>query len=288
MRIKRILWPIVSGWGLLVFQLLVFGQQQDPKNIFVNEYLIGPSDLLQITVIDMPEFNKLEVRVSEDGSITVPLLQRVVVGGLTKDEIERKIAGLLAKYINNAQVSIFIKEYMSRQVAVIGAVEKPGMYEIVGRQNLMQVLSKAGGITDKAGNEILVLREGKNGVSASIPIDLDDLFINGNAKLNIPIQPNDVINVPADKIIQIYVFGEVKQPGALEVKMSKKINLLQAIAKAGGLTEEASKRGVMITSRDKNDKETKTMVNLKDVMNGKKPNIVLKEGDVVYVRESIF
>jgi polysaccharide export outer membrane protein len=214
-----------------------------------------------------------------------------MVGGLNKDEVEQKLASLLEeKYLNlkKAQVSVFIKEYQSQQVAVIGAVDKPGMYEIIGRQNLMQMLSKAGGITEKAGNEIFVLREGKNGVSASIPIDLEDLFLNGNPKLNIPIQSNDVIMVQPDKIINVYVFGEVKQPGALQVKMSKKINLLQAIAQAGGLTESASKSGITITTKDKSGKEVKTKVNLKDIINGKKPNLLLKEGDVVYVPTSIF
>jgi polysaccharide export outer membrane protein len=265
--------------------------QQEARDIFIREYLLGPRDLLQITVQDMPEFSKIEVRVSEDGSITLPLLQRVMVGGLNKDEVEQKLASLLEeKYLNlkKAQVSVFIKEYQSQQVAVIGAVDKPGMYEIIGRQNLMQMLSKAGGITEKAGNEIFVLREGKNGVSASIPIDLEDLFLNGNPKLNIPIQSNDVIMVQPDKIINVYVFGEVKQPGALQVKMSKKINLLQAIAQAGGLTESASKSGITITTKDKSGKEVKTKVNLKDIINGKKPNLLLKEGDVVYVPTSIF
>jgi len=261
------------------------------RDIFIREYLIGAQDLLQITVQDMPEFNKIEVRVSEDGSITLPLLQRVLVGGLNKDEVEQKLASLLEeKYLNlkKAQVTVFIKEYQSQQVAVIGAVAKPGMYEIVGRQNLMQMLSKAGGITDRAGNEIFVLREGKSGVTASIPIDLDDLFVNGNTKLNIPIQSKDVINVQPDRIINVYVFGEVKQPGVLEVKLSKKINLLQAIAQAGGLTEGASKRGITITTKDKSGKEVKTKVNLRDIINGKKPNPLLKEGDVVYVPTSIF
>jgi len=96
------------------------------------------------------------------------------------------------------------------------------MYELVGRQTLLQMISQAGGFKDSAANEIYVLREGQDGTTASINIDLEELLINGNQNLNIPIQPNDVINVPIDKLINIYVFGEVKQPGALQVKMSKK------------------------------------------------------------------
>ncbi len=112
---------------------------------------------------------------------------------------------------------------------------------------------------------------------------------NGNQKLNMPLQPGDVINIPVDKIILVFVFGEVRNPGALQVKMSKKITLLQAIAQAGGTTEGASKGGITIKRKDrKTGKEIKMKFNLKDIIKGKKPDIELIEGDVVFVPESIF
>ena len=261
--------------------------QVSAREYFVREYLIGPRDLLEIKVFELPEFDHT-VRVSEEGSITLPLLGSVQVGGLTKDKAEKKLAELLDKYVKNAQVSVFIKEYQSSRVAVIGAVEKPGMYELVGRQNLLQMISQAGGFKENAANEIYVLREGQDGNTASISIDLEDLLLNGNQKLNIPLQPNDVINVPVDRLITIYVFGQVREPGALQVKMSKKITLLQAIAQAGGLSENASKRGVIVKRKDKGGKEINMQVNLNDIIKGKKKDIPLKEGDVVIVKESIF
>jgi len=261
--------------------------QVSGRDYFIREYVIGPRDLLEIKVFELPEFDHT-VRVSEDGSITLPLVGNVQIGGLTKDKAEKKLSELLEKYVKKAQVSIFIKEYQSSRVAIIGAVEKPGMYELVGRQTLLQMISQAGGFKDTAADEIYVLREGQDGTTASISIDLEDLLINGNQNLNIPIQPNDVINVPVDKLINIYVFGEVKQPGALQVKMSKKITLLQAIAQAGGLTENATKRGVTIKRRDKSGKEINITVNLNDIIKGKKKDIPLQEGDVVIVKQSIF
>jgi len=266
------------------------GQQENQisgRDYFISEYVIGPKDLLEIKVFELPEFDHT-VRVSESGTITLPLIGNVQVGGLTKDKAEEKLSELLQKYVKKAQVSIFIKEYQSSRVAVIGAVEKPGMYELVGRQTLLQMISQAGGFKDSAANEIYVLREGQDGTTASINIDLEELLINGNQNLNIPIQPNDVINVPIDKLINIYVFGEVKQPGALQVKMSKKITLLQAIAQAGGLTENATKRGVTIKRKDKSGKEINITVNLNDIIKGKKKDIPLQEGDVVIVKQSIF
>jgi polysaccharide export outer membrane protein len=266
---------------------LVYGQTE--REIFTKEYMLGPRDLLEIKVFELPELDQT-VRISEDGSITLPLLGKVAVGGLSKDAVEKKLASLLEeKYVKNAQVSVFIKEYQSRLVAVIGAVEKPGMYELVGRRTLLQMISQAGGFKETAFNQLYVLREGPNGVTNTVAIDLEDLLINGNEKLNIPIQPNDVINVPVDNIINVFVFGAVKNPGALQVKLSKKITVLQAIAQAGGTSEGASKSGVVIKRKDpKTGKETKIPVNLNDIIKGKKPDIPLKEGDVVYVPESIF
>ena len=286
MRIKNSSVPYALILGLAL--LPAAGLAQKEAGAFVREYMIGPRDLLEVKVFELPELNQT-VRVSEDGSITLPLLGPVEVGGLTKDGAERKLASLLeARFVKNAQVTLFIKEYQSKMVSVIGAVEKPGMYELVGRQNLLQMVSKAGGFTERAANEVFVLREGKNGITASVAIDLEDLLLNGNPKLNIPLQANDVINVPVDKIIHIYVFGEVKQPGAIDVKISEKITLLQAIAQAGGTTEGASKSGLTVKRRDKNGKEIKMKVNLKKIIKGERPDIELLEGDVVIVPETIF
>ena len=172
---------------------------------------------------------------------------------------------------------------------MIGAVGKPGMYELMGKATLLQMISLAEGLTNQASRELYVWREGKNGKQENIAINLEDLIINNNQELNIPIFPNDVINIPIDPLIHIYVFGAVKNPGALEFKLSKRITLLQAIAQAGGTSEGASKSGIIVKRKDKKTgKEIKINVNLKDIIKGKKPDIELQEGDVVYVPESIF
>jgi len=262
---------------------------QTGQEAFIREYRIGSKDLLEIKVVELPELN-LAVRVSEDGSITLPLIGRVELGGMTKDAAERKIAALLAeKYVNNPQVSVFIKEYQSNRVALIGAVKTPGMYEMIGSMNLLELISKAGGFADNTGNDLYVAREGKDGIQVKLTINLDDLIINGNQSLNIPLQPRDIVTVPVDKIIQVYVWGEVKNPGALSVKLSKKITLMQAIAQAGGTTATAKKSAVVIKRKDeKTGKEIQIKANLNDIIKGKAPDPPLKEGDVVYVPESFW
>jgi polysaccharide export outer membrane protein len=135
--------------ALILFLALLagpfFGNAQDAPPLQVNDYRIGAKDLLEITVFELPELSQT-VRVSEDGSITLSLLGRVEVAGLTAQELEKKLAGLLDKqYTKGAHVTVFIKEY--QKVSVIGAVGRPGQYEIVGPTTLLQVIAQAGGLT---------------------------------------------------------------------------------------------------------------------------------------------
>jgi polysaccharide export outer membrane protein len=265
-----------------------YAQSQTRDETFVREYKIGAKDLLEITVFEFPELSQT-VRVSEDGTISLPLLGSVGIEGLTKEEVQTKIATLLLEknYVKNARVTVFIKEYQSKRVYMIGALTKPGTYELIGRTTLLQMISQAGGLIERAANEIFVLREKPDGTQERIVIDLEDLMMKGDAKLNILLMPNDAVNIPIDQIISIFVFGEVRNPGALQVKMSKKLTLLQAIAQAGGPTENAAKSRVTIKRKDhKTGKETRINVNLNDLIKGKKPDIELLEGDVVFVPES--
>jgi polysaccharide export outer membrane protein len=263
-------------------------QTQEARDLFVRAYRIGPGDLLELKVFEVDQLSQT-VRVSEDGSINLPLIGRVVVEGLTQEGVVQKLTELLqAKYVKNPQVTIFIKEYKNQQVAVIGAVEKAGSYELVGRRNLLQIISMAGGFSDTASNQIFVLREGADGATSTISIDLKDLLINGNQALNIPIMPNDVINVPVDREIRVFVMGRVTRPGAVTAKLSEGVTLFQAIADAGGLAEGARESGVRITRKGKAGEELKFKINLKDIIKGKKKDFTLQEGDVVYVPGSFW
>ena len=110
----------------------------------VSDYPVGRQDLLEISVFGVEELDQT-VRVGDDGSITMPLLGRLDVSGLTKTELEGTIAKLLAaRYIRNPQVTVFIKEYTSKQIAVSGAVKRPGTYEMLGRKTLLEMISMAG------------------------------------------------------------------------------------------------------------------------------------------------
>jgi polysaccharide biosynthesis/export protein len=272
-----------SAWWVLGILLIAVAApaQQEPPALQVTDYRIGPKDLLEITVFGLPELSQT-VRVSEDGSITMSILGRVEVSGLTAQELERKLASILdQQYTKEARVTVFIKEY--QKVSVIGAVGKPGMYELVGPTTLLMAIAQAGGLTNQAMNDVYIYRQTPDGKQTIIAVSLEDLA-NGKQDLNLVLQPKDVISIPIDRTQNVFVYGEVKTPGAIPYLSSKRITLMQAIAQAGGPTEWAKTSKIMIKRKDrKSGKEMKINVNLKNVIRGKVADIVLEEGDVVIV-----
>jgi polysaccharide export outer membrane protein len=265
--------------GFLPASILGRPQGQTPA---VNDYKIGTKDLLEIRVFELPELNQT-VRVAEDGSVSLALIGKVAVAGLTSQELEKSLASILdQKYTKGAHVTVFIREY--QKVAVMGAVGKPGSYELVGPTTILQVISQAGGVTAEAMKEIYVFRQGPDGQKTRIVINLEDLIIKGDQNFNIDLQPNDVVNIPVDRTLTVYVYGEVKSPGAIQFKQSQKFTLLQAIAQAGGPTEYAAKSRVTIKRKTGGTgKEMKIPVNLKDIISGKTSDILLEEGDVIII-----
>lgn len=273
-----------AGTVLLFFGFLPLGifALQEEQNLPVNDYKIGAKDILEIRVFELPELNQT-VRVAEDGSISLSLIGKVEVAGLTSQELEKRLASILdQRYTKGAHVTVFIKEY--QKVAVLGAVVRPGNYELVGPTTILQLISQAGGVTPESMKEIYVFRRGLDGQKTRIVINLENLTINGDQDLNIYLEPNDVVSIPVDRVLTVYVYGEVKSPGAIQFKQSQKFTLLQAITKAGGTTEWASKSGVRIKRKaEGTGKEVNIFVNLKNVISGKISDITLAEGDVIII-----
>lgn len=267
--------------GIISAQNLL--SNQGLQNVVVNDYRIGPKDLLEITVFELPELNQT-VRVAEDGSITLLLLGKVEVVGLTAQGLEQQLAILLGEKFTRggAHVTVFIREH--QKISVIGAVGSPGLYELVGPTTLLQAIAQAGGLTAQATKELYVYRTGTDGKQERIEVSLAELTSGGGEGINIMLQPKDVIMIPIDQTLNVFVYGEVRTPGAIPYLSSKGITLLQAIAQAGGTTEWAKKSRIVIKRKNrKTGKEMKINVNLKNMIGGKIADIVLEEGDVVIV-----
>ena len=248
-------------------------------------YVIGPKDMLEIRVIEIPELN-VERRVSDDGSIALPLLGDLSVGELTAPQVREKLETVLKeKYVNRANVSVVVKEFADKPVSVLGAVHTPGALRISGKFTLLQAISAAGGLTAQAGRRVYVLRPEAGGGSHTVEVDVESLF-RGDPNANVSIYPSDIVNVPTRQAIRILCLGELKNPGAFDFD-EPRVTLLAAIAKAGGLTDRASKT-IRIRRRGADGSEMQIDVNYGRVLSGKVPDPILQSEDIVVVKESFF
>jgi polysaccharide export outer membrane protein len=254
----------------------------------IEDYRIGRQDLLEVQVFGVDELDQI-VRVADDGSITMPLLGRLLVGGLTKTEVERMIARLLQeRYVHDPQVTVFVKEFESRRVAVSGAVRNPGTYEMLGRKTLLEMLSMAGGLDeDEAGRKIFVFRPTPEG-TRRVSVDLEQLVYGADPSLNLAVAPGDIIYLPAVEKIRIFVTGAVKTPDLYEVTMDQPVTVLRAVTMAGGTTDRAAEKRVRIMRTEPNGERVTLEVNLKKIKQGKAEDPLLRADDIVLVPESFF
>ena len=267
-----------------------------------RDYKIGPDDLLEISVFDVEKLNKT-VRVSSQGNISLPLIGTLRVKGLTANELEKEIRELLAeKYLQDPQVSVFVKEYRSQRISVIGAVEKPGIFEVSGQKTILDLLAMAGGLKEDAGQLLFLIRPNsstrpieeaaqraeriEHGFSKpqTFVIDLEDLLVKGDLTLNAPLLHGDLLNIPMSG--KVYVAGEVKAPGGFPIK-GKSITVGQAVIMAGGPTSKADGPETKIFRYAGKEKGKEVLsVNLDAVEKGQEEDLILKENDIVMIPKS--
>lgn len=282
---------VASSASVLAQSTLLPQQQVPPRALLSNETQsasdapIGPRDVIEIKVFQDPNLYT-KMTVTDDGRIAMPLIGKVDVSGLTPSEVETRIKGLLEKYINKPDVSVAVLQAGSKPISVIGAVMRPGTIGITGNITLIQAITQAGGLATGYGRTLYVLRTAANGLTEQIAIDIDDLMVNGNPDLNLPLRANDVINVPIDASINIYVLGEVMHPGSVQFRRSQSPTLLQVLAAAGGPTDRASKR--VILKRVVGGTEKTFHYDFKKIIDGRQNDVVLLDGDRIVFAESFF
>lgn len=258
-----------------------------PAGAPASGYRIGPKDLIEVRVLELQDLN-VERRVSEKGTVNLPFIGEIQASGLTDAELAARLKTELERQIlQRASVAVQVREFRARPISVIGAVQKPGNLEFSGRWTLMEALIAAGGLTQSYGRTVYILRRSENGLSDQVAIDLDDLLVRADPRVNVPIFPNDLINVPVALDVTVYFLGEVSQPGALTFKDSERVTLLAAVARAGGLTDRASRK-IVIRRQDGSGKTQTIEVDYKRLAAGKIPDVPLRGGDVVMVKESFF
>jgi len=260
-------------------------------------YILGPEDVLEIEVFNVPEL-KETVRVAADGEVALPLIGRVQATGLTTDQFRQEITDKWGEnYLQDPQVSVFVKEFKARPVSVIGAVEKPDLYYLKGQRNLIEVLSMAGGTGKHSGSGRTVVITRKSGFKDlqvvdgmhmrgpdQIEIDLNRLLYTRDPGLNIEIRPLDTVSV--SKADVVYVTGAVKLPGGFVLDDRPSVTVVQAVSMAGGFSTTAKRGGAKILRTEKDGSRIEVPVNLGKVLKGKAEDTTLAANDILYVPDS--
>jgi polysaccharide export outer membrane protein len=247
---------------------------------------IGPQDVLDISVLEDKSIAG-RVTVKEDGTIVLNVLEKVQVAGLSASQVEGRLKSLLEEsYLAKATVSVQVVEFASKPISVVGAVVRPGRISATGNTTLIQAITQAGGLAPTHGKDLYILRTASNGLSERVSISIDDLMINGNPDVNIPLAPNDLVNVPADTPITIYLLGEFARPGKALFRSSQTPTLLQAMADAGGQTDRAGK--TVVITRLVDGKTERIEVNYRQILSGRRPDVILRDNDTLYLGSALF
>lgn len=255
--------------ALLLFAANAFGES---PNIEASDYKLGPGDLLRITVFGSPELSN-EVRVSDSGNISYPLVGGFSVAGYSTAQVEAMLSARFVKggYLRDPQVTVLVVEYQSQKVAVLGHVVKPGQYTLQTTSKVLEVLAAAGGVmNNEAGDSATLMR--KDG--SRVQIDLPALF-SGDPAQNMALAGGDTLYIA--RAPQFYVYGEVLKPGMY--RLERNMTVSRAISAGGGLTPRGSERRVIVKRRDASGKETEFDVRGADL---------LQPDDVLFVKEGLF
>lgn len=212
-------------------------QRSSPSNLTALSVQIAPGDLLEVLVFDTPELTQ-QVRVGADGKAQLALLGNVPLAGLTTQQASEEIARELRQrqFLLRPQVNVLVKESANQGVSVMGEVEHPGMYPLLGPRSLLDVLSMAGGLTKVADTKVSIKR--RDGPQGDVTVKLNNNDAHMSLANDVQVHPGDVVMVPRAGIV--YVLGAVNRPGGFVIQENGEITLLQALAQAGGATSSAA------------------------------------------------
>lgn len=239
-------------------------------------YTLGAGDTVKITVFQNPDMTT-DTRIAEDGTITFPLIGEVKIGKLTTAEAEARIASMLIKggFLIKPQVNIAVAQVRSRQASVLGQVNKPGKYPLEDATvRVTDLLALAGGVL-ATGADTVTLTTVENGKEVKRQINIPAILQSGDTSKNVEVSNGDIIYV--DRAPVFYIYGEVQKPGAY--RLERGMSVMQGISLGGGLSPRGTLRGVRINRPLENGQVNTLQVNLGDIV---------KEDDVIYVKESLF
>lgn len=241
-----------------------------------SDYQLAAGDAIRIQVFQNPDLS-LETRVSENGSITYPLIGAVELGGLSIAKAEARIAEALQKggFIRQPQVSIVLVQIRGNQISVLGQVNRPGRFPLeTANTRLSDMLATAGGITPTGDDKIIVTGQ-RNGTPFRTEIDVPAIYLNNKADNDIVLMGGDTVYVQRAAVF--YIYGEAQRPGAFRIERG--MTVMQALAQGGGPTSRGSEKKLRLHRRGANGSIQQSSPSLTDFV---------QPDDVIYVDERLF
>lgn len=252
-----------------------------------GDYEVGAGDVLEINVFGNDDLSRVPT-VQTNGAVSLPLLGEVQVSGLTIAEVKRKVTNLLAKdYLINPQVEVKVKEYQSQYVSVVGEVNNPGRKPIRGRMRLLDALIESGGFKTTSSGDVMITRtdgsfdDGKKAITVRISASAT---IQDQINLELRLKNGDIISALPKAFVT--VDGEVNRPGRYAIESD--LTVTGAVSLAGGRTRFGSSGAKVRRIDPQTGKVSIIEVDIKDVQNGKKPDVTLLPNDVVSVARRVF
>jgi polysaccharide biosynthesis/export protein len=262
------------------------------------DYVLGPEDQIVIRAFQAEEISDKPLQVGGDGYISVPMIGRVKAGGLTVAQLEAELTKKLATYYEHPQVTVLVTDYRSQPVSIIGAVTSPGVIQLRGPKNLLQVISQAGGLRADSGNTVTITREHKPGVDplpigttdptgrySVAQVNLRDVMDAKTPQNNVKIESGDVITVARAQMV--YVIGEVQRPGGYVLNDRNSLSLLQALSLAGGMKPTASAKKTKVLREEEGKPQRVEVANdVRKILAGNAPDMQLHPDDILFVPNS--
>jgi len=259
-----------------------------------ESFKLGPGDVVSIMIYGTPDSARTDIPIGPDGRLTYMQAQDVMAAGLTIDELRAALDKELGKYFRAPRTIVTPTAFNSKKYVVLGAVANKGVFTFNRPLTVLEAIANAGGLETSINQRTtglgmseqfaaeradltrgLLLRQG-----VPVPVDFERLFQQGDLKQNVPIEPGDVLYFPSSKLSEVYVLGEVTQPGIEPFR--NKATVVSAITARGGFMEKAYKRRVLVIRGSLNKPEL-FEVDTTDILFGKTTDFVLQPRDIIYV-----
>jgi polysaccharide biosynthesis/export protein len=240
---------------------------------------IGPGDQIHVTVVDSPELDQ-HPRVTDAGEVPLIGVGAVKITGLTPAEAATAVHDKLiaAHYLNHPEVTVTVEQYATQTVSVLGQVRASGAYPIGTARPVVDILALAGGLNEVADRNIVIERRGDPDHPLHYNLANDGVLA---LQTSVLVYPGDTVMVPKAGIV--YVLGDVNRPGGFVMdNNSTELTLLQALARAGGVSRTAKQGHAKLLRKDATGYH-ETQLSLGEIQKGKRQDIALAPGDVLYV-----